>query len=80
MVSFSTVSEYQTNLLRDGQYNSKKDLQEVVSALDVLQQSFVSLKEKGDMALQPRFVRDSVWELTRTREMSISRFCQVLIV
>jgi hypothetical protein len=41
MVSFSKVSDFQTNLLRDGPYSTKKDLSEVVAALDVLQQSFI---------------------------------------
>ena len=45
MVSFSKVSETQTSLLRDGQYSSKKDLADVISALDTLKQSFVLLRE-----------------------------------
>lgn len=50
----------------------------MMQALDAVQESFILVKEKGEISEQPKFVRDSLNELIKTRKWSLERFISAL--
>lgn len=54
------------------------DIDEVIVALNSVQESLLLLQQKGGVEQQPRFVKEQANELSKIRKISLDRFIQTL--